>query len=268
MINSDSYKYLMIESAGGIATVTMNRPDVLNAVNLDLHLELERVWGELAEDEDIGAIILTGAGTAFSAGGDIKATAARAGTDYGREYALKVVGRTLKLFNAIVDVPQPVIAAVNGDAIGLGATLAFFADVSVVAQTAKIGDTHTRVGMVAGDGGAVIWPLLIGPNRAKDMLMRGKVFSGIEAERLGLANYTVPAADVMPAAIKIAEEILQRPRWAVRWTKLSVNKMIKQQMNLILDTSIAYEALTMLTHDHAETARAIIEKRKPALKGS
>lgn len=261
------YPHLLIDVDGGIATVSLNRPDTLNAVNSDLHQELEQVWTDLGMDQDVRAIILTGEGRAFSAGGDLRATAARAGTEDGLRYALEVVGKVIRLMNAIIEVPQPLIAAVNGDAIGLGATLAFFADVSVVAQDAKIGDTHVRVGMVAGDGGAVIWPLLIGPNRAKDMLMRGKVFNGIEAERLGLANYVVPREEVMARSRKVAEEVARLPTWAVRWTKRSINRMIKQQMDLILEPSIAFEALTMLTHDHGETAKAILEKRPPKLKG-
>lgn len=259
------YKNLLIDNVDGIATLTLNRPEVLNAVNYDLHTELEHVWEDLGSDPAVRAIVLTGAGPAFSAGGDLRATVSRFGTEEGARYALEVVGRVLRLMKAIIEVPQPLIAAVNGDAIGLGATLAFMADVSVVASDAKIGDTHVRVGLVAGDGGAVIWPLLIGPNRAKDMLMRGKVFTGERAETLGLANYAVPRPEVLARARAIAQDMVSSPIWAVRWTKRVINKMIKQQMELVLEPSIALEALTMLTQDHGESALAIVEKRKPKL---
>ena len=264
---AERYPNLLIGVEAGIATLTLNRPEAMNAVNYDLHDELERVWGDVGRDEAVRAIVLTGAGRAFSAGGDLRLTASRAGTDEGLRYALEVVGRVMRLMNAMLDTPQPVIAAVNGDAIGLGATLAFFADVSVVAEDAKIGDTHVRVGLVAGDGGAVIWPLLIGPNRAKDMLMRGKVFDGIEAERLGLANYVAPRDEVVAQARQVAEEVARLPTWAVRWTKRSINRMIKQQMEMVLEPGVALEALSMLTRDHGECAQAILDKRRPELRG-
>ena len=162
---------------------------------------------------------------------------------------------------------KPIIAAINGDAVGLGATLALFADSTVIADTAKFGDSHVKVGLVAGDGGAVIWPILVGPNRAKEFLMRGKLVSGTEAQAMGLVNHAVPVDQVMEEAMKIARELNALPPLAVRWTKLSVNKYIKQQLNLILDASIAYEMLSINSRDHHEAAKAFLEKRPPVYKG-
>jgi enoyl-CoA hydratase/carnithine racemase len=124
-----------------------------------------------------------------------------------------------------------------------------------------------RIGLVAGDGGTVIWPLLLGPNRAKDMLMRGKVIKGVEAQQMGLVNYVVPVEQVLAKAQEIATEINNLPPLAVRWTKVSVNKMVKQQFNLVADAAIAYEMLTMVSRDHKEAAWAFVEKRKPSFKG-
>ena len=174
---------------------------------------------------------------------------------------------TLRIFEHMLLCPQPIIAAVNGDALGLGFTLALFSDMSIVADDARLGDTHIKVGLVAGDGGAVIWPLLIGPQKAKEYLMRGKVIRGAEAEKLGLVNYAYPKEQVLEEALKVAREIAAQPIWAVRWSKAAVNKQLKAQLNQVLELSIAYESLTMLTHDFAAATRAFANKEKPVFKG-
>lgn len=267
-VDYDRYSFVTVTvDEMGVGTVTMNAPDTLNAVGPEEHRELEEIWVDLARDEKIKVIVFTGAGRAFSAGGDVKRMAARAGTDYGLEYALRVPQNTLRLFEHLLLVPQPIIAAVNGDAIGLGMTVALFSDMSVVAEDARLGDTHVKVGMVAGDGGAVVWPLLVGPQRAKEFLMRGKLLTGAEAAAMGLVNYAHPKDKVLAEAIKIATEIARNPVWAVRWSKAAVNKQLKAQLNQILELSIAYESLTMLTHDYKEAATAFAEKRKPDFKG-
>jgi enoyl-CoA hydratase len=266
-MNYESYKYLRIERDAGIATLTLNQPDNRNAIHAEMHAELEKVWLELAEDKEVNVIVFTGAGKFFSAGGDIKRMASRWGTDEGWRFSLEVPAATRRMFQNILEVSQPIICAVNGDAVGLGATLALFSDVSVISETAKFGDTHVKVGLVAGDGGAVVWPLLIGPNRAKEFLMRGRLVSGAEAHQLNLVNHQAPADQVMDKAMEIARELAAMPPLAVRWTKLSVNKWLKQQLNLVLDASIAYEMLSMNSKDHHEAAMAFIEKRKPEFKG-
>ncbi|MBV9841026.1 MAG: enoyl-CoA hydratase/isomerase family protein [Sphingomonadaceae bacterium] len=266
-VDYSKYEYLTVAKIDGIATVTFNRPDARNAISPEVHKEIEYIWTDLARDPEITVIVLTGAGKAFSAGGDIKRMAERAGTEFGLQYALAVPLNTLRIYEHMALTPQPIIAAVNGDAIGLGLTLALFSDISIVADDAKLGDTHVRVGMVAGDGGCVIWPLLIGVQKAKEYLMRGKLFSGAEAAEMGLVNYAEPKDQVLEKAMEIARELVSLPKQAVSWTKQAVNKTVKQQMNLTLDTSIAYESLTMLTHDYKEAANAMVEKRRPSFRG-
>lgn len=263
----EHYKHLKIEKQGSIAIVTLNRPEHRNAMPPEGQQELEAIWPQLGSDESINAIILTGAGKAFSAGGDIHAMINRHGTEEGFKYTLTQPASSKLLLQNILDVPQPIIAAVNGDAVGLGATLALFADVSVIAENAKFGDTHTKVGLVAGDGGSVIWPLLIGANRAKEFLMLGRLVSGTECANMGLINHAAPADQVLDKAMEIAQKLAEMAPWAVRWTKLSVNKAIKQQMELLLDSAIAFEMLTMNSQDHLEAAKAFAEKRKPVFKG-
>lgn len=266
-ISYEKYQFIEVRNDDGIATVTLNRPELLNAINPEVHAELEDLFVDISRDESIKVVILTGAGKAFSAGGDIKRMAERAGTQHGLEYSLRVPQKTMRIYNALLDVEQPIIAAVNGDAIGLGANIALFCDISVVSETAKLGDTHVKVGLVAGDGGAIIWPLLLGPQKAKEFLMRGMLVKGAEAARIGLVNHAVPAEEVLSRAKEIAQELAALPKWAVRWTKMSMNKAIRRDLNLALDTSITYEALSMQTYDYAEAARAFAEKRKPEFKG-
>ncbi|MES2534930.1 MAG: enoyl-CoA hydratase-related protein [Pseudomonadota bacterium] len=266
-IDYDRYEHLKIEKRGKIAILTLNRPDQRNALNPAAQLELEHVWLDLASDTEVNAIILTGAGKAFSAGGDIRSMIDRFGTVEGFQFTLNVPGGTKRLLQNILDVPQPIIAAVNGDAIGLGATLALFSDVSIISDTAKFGDTHVKVGLVAGDGGTVIWPMLIGANRAKEFLMLGRLASGAECAQMGLINHAVPREQVMDKALEMANQLAEMPIWAVRWTKLSINKSIKDQLNLLLDAAIAFEMLSMNTQDHNEAARAFFEKRSPEFKG-
>ncbi len=267
-VSYDHYTFIKVSvDDNGVATVMFNNPDKLNSIGPEEHREVEDIWLDLARDESIKTIVLTGAGRAFSAGGDVKRMAQRAGTQFGLEYALRVPQNTLRIFEHMLLVPQPIIAAVNGDAIGLGMTLALFADMSVVADDARLGDTHVKVGLVAGDGGAVIWPLLVGPQRAKEFLMRGKLLKGAEAASLGLINHAFPKDDVLAEATKIATEIAANPVWAVRWSKAAVNKQLKAQLGQILELSIAYESLTMLTEDYKEATNAFANKQTPQFKG-
>jgi len=267
-MNYNDYEYLKVETVDRVATLTINRPDVLNAVNSRMHHEIEQIWLDLAADQDVNAIIFTGAGRAFCAGGDVKGMAAGqlvgggpGGDRFNRGPITAANGR--RIVENMLDVEQPIIGAINGDAIGLGATLALLCDITVVSEKARFADTHVKVGVVAGDGGAVIWPVLIGPHRAKEFLMRGNFMNGAEAGRIGMVNYAVPVEQVMPRARELAQELADGPTWAIRWSKLSVNKWLKHQANLILDASLAYEMMTFKTEDHKEAVKAFVEKRKP-----
>jgi len=265
-MNYSKYDALIVEVADGIGTVTMNQPESRNAVTGKLHDQLQDIWLDIARDERIRVVILTGAGKVFSAGGDIKKFAERAGTVEGRRHNLRTPGNTRRLWQNLLDLEQPVIAAINGDAMGFGANLALMCDTTVMSESARIADSHVKMGIVAGDGGAVIWPLLIGPNLAKDFLLRGRIATAAEAKEIRLVNHVVPADQVLAEARKIAQEMAALPIWAIRWTKLSVNKQIRDQFNLVLDASIAFEMLTMETSDFGEAARAFLEKRKPDFK--
>lgn len=259
------YESIAVQREGSLLTATFNRAENLNAFDATLHHDLEEFFGAVAHDQEVNAIILTGAGRAFSAGGDVKGMKARADNP-GSTLTRSMLGPK-RLIQNLLDVQQPIIAAVNGDAIGLGATVALFCDIVVANESARFADTHVKVGIVAGDGGAVIWPHLVGINKAKEYLMRGNLIRGSEAERIGLVNYALPADQVMPKARELAEELANGATWAIRWTKSSVNKILRERMNLILDTSLAYEWLSFQTEDHREAATAFVEKRRPTFSG-
>jgi len=250
-----SYTYLLVDKRpSGVAVVTMNRPEILNAVNWGMHDELERVFVDLDSDKDVRAIVLTGAGRGFCSGGDQKTL------DKGTIPSATRGGR--HLIRNILEVEAPIIAAVNGAAVGLGATLALMCDIVFAHSSARFADTHVTAGVVAGDGGAVIWPLLIGPARAKHYLMTGDFISAEKAAAIGLINEVVTGRDVRDHAIEYAEMLASGPRDAIVWTKYSVNKIIKEYTHLLLDTSTALETLTFASPERREAVAAFAEKRK------
>lgn len=263
----DVSTFISLSVEEGVATLTMNAPETLNAITMDRHHALERSFREIGRRDDIRAVVFTGAGRAFSAGGDIKKMANEAGSLDTLRTALALPRDGVRLVRELLSIPQPVVAAVNGDAIGLGLTLALFCDLGVVANDAKLGDTHVKVGLVAGDGGAVIWPLLVGMQRAKNFLLRGRLLTGVEAVAMNLFSEAAERADVLAKAHSIARELAGLPIWALRLSKAALNKQIEQQLNLVLDTSLAFEAMSMITQDYAEAARAFAERRKPEFKG-
>jgi enoyl-CoA hydratase/carnithine racemase len=261
------YRTIIVEKASKVATITLNRPDRLNAVGDGMHEELEDVFGRLNGDPDVNAVLLTGAGRAFCAGGDISTMGGEGDSGPRPAAQISMSRGPRRLILNILEVEAPIVVAMNGDAVGLGATLALFGDIIVASESARIGDTHVRIGLVAGDGGAVIWPLMVGVHKAKEALLLGELIPAREAERIGLFNHVVPADEVLPKARELAERLAAGPTWAVRWTKSSINKLVRERMNLILDTSLAFEALTVTTEDHREAAQAWMEKRKPDFQG-
>jgi enoyl-CoA hydratase len=250
-----NYETLAVSQNGPVLTVKLSRPQALNAVSGAMHTELSRVFAEIAADQTVDAVVLTGEGRAFSAGGDL-------------EWFRNITGEQLdllfvearKIIVDLVDLPQPIIAAVNGVAAGLGATLALFCDVVYAAEGARIADPHVRIGVTAGDGGAAIWPLLVGPARAKEYLMTGDALSATEAERIGLVNKVLPANEVLPAAQALALRLAGGSRLAVRSTKLSVNKLVRDAVNLVLDASLALEKECFSTPYHKQAIEAFAKK--------
>lgn len=257
-----AYDHLAVTIEGGVATVTINRPEVLNGLHPAAHVEMERVWGELGEDDDVRVAILTGAGRAFCAGGDLKDMQARLSVDPAGGSGISAAGGRRIIYN-LLDFEKPLIAAVNGHAIGLGATLALLCDVVIASDEALFGDPHITIGLVPGDGGLAAWTVLAGPNRAKEYMMLGSMASAADAERLGLVNHVVPADDVMPVAQAMAERLAGGPQLALRGTKIAINTWIKAQFSSLFEVSLAAELQSMAHPDFAEGVQAAIDKRPP-----
>lgn len=259
-MNYDSYSCIRIERAGRVLTLTINRPEVLNAVNAALHEELSRIFYDVAGDAETDVIVLTGAGRAFCAGGDIDWM--QEGIDRPESFEETAV-EAKKIIFGLLDCEKPIICRMNGDAVGLGATIALFCDIIIAADTARVGDPHVRVGLVAGDGGAVIWPQLIGFARAKEFLMTGDLIGAVEAARIGLINHAVPAAELDSKVGAVAGKLANGATKAIRWSKVAVNIPLRQLAHSMMDASLAYEMMSNRTPDHSEAVAAFGEKRKP-----
>ena len=262
--SADEFNTLTVDVEGAVCVVTLNMPESLNTITLDMHDELTRVWPVVSELEAIRCVILTGAGRAFTAGGDVKAMSEG---EFVEAPGHSMFTADRDLIYGFLSVPCPVVSAINGDCIGLGASLALMSDFSVMADDARIGDPHVRVGLVAGDGGVPIWPLLVGLNRAKEALLLGRLYPASEAKAMGLIGSVCPRDDVMPEARRLAEEIAALPPLAVQWTKLSLNKILRLALEQSFDTSAALEMLTFMSQDHIRAAKAFVNKTTPHFEG-
>lgn len=247
----------------GVGLLTLNRPESLNAMGGQVMPLLARLLEQCAHDPGVRAVVLTGAGRAFCAGGDVKEMGSGPDPRPGGIFD----SGARQLVAKMLSVEHPIVGALNGDAVGLGATLALLCDVIFMADTARIGDTHVRVGLVPGDGGAVIWPLLVGPSRAKEYLMTGDLIPAAEAERIGLVNHVVPADKVLEEALAFAGRLANGPSLAIRFTKLSVQRMVQRNVLNSLDMSLALEAMTGHSRDYSEATTAFSEKRRPNFEG-
>ncbi len=261
---TDEFRTLTVDVEGTLCTVTLNKPDSLNTITLEMHDELTRVWPVVAALDGIRCVILTGAGRAFTAGGDVKAMSEG---KFVQPPAHEMFTADRNLIHGFLSVPCPVVAAINGDCIGLGASLALMSDFSVMADDARIGDPHVRVGLVAGDGGVPIWPLLVGLNKAKEALLLGTLYSASEAQEMGLVRTVCAKDDVVSEARRLAEQISALPPLAVRWTKLSLNKILRLAVEQTLDASAALEMLTFMSQDHLSATKGFVDKTTPDFEG-
>lgn len=231
-----NYKYILVERVGKILRLTLNRPERLNAVTPEMHTELANIFRDVRYDREAAVVTLTGAGRGFCAGADIKAP-----LPTEKEQMDIVFREAREILVNILEIDQPIISAVNGPATGLGATLALFPDIVIASDRARIGDTHVKVGLAAGDGGAVIWPLLIGVNRAKELLMTGRILTALEAKEIGLVNHVVPHDDLDGKVMEMAMELANGHQSAIRSTKKAVNLYIKWMLNQVFDYSCVME---------------------------
>lgn len=259
MVDYGTYQHLLVEKTNGIALLTMNRPEVYNATNARLHYELGRIWLDIGDDVEVRVAVITGAGKAFSAGGDLDMIAGFVGDP-------AVIATTMKEASDIVynmlNLDKPVISAINGIAVGAGLAVALLADISIASEDARFTDGHIRLGVGAGDHSVIIWPLLCGMARAKRYLLTADFLDAKEAERIGLISMVVPAADLMPTAMAFAEKLAQGPQPAIRWTKRALNQWLRM-LGPAFDYSLATEMLGFFGPDVSEGLQALQEKRPP-----
>ncbi len=272
MLRQENYETIQIEKDGGVAILTLNRPERLNAVNGAMHSELTTIWLDLQADPDVRAAVLTGAGRAFCAGGDFGgggdfASGGAGGVHVPSKTGMSMMQEARRIVDNMLDCEKPIVAAVNGAAAGLGATIALLCDVVIASRNARIGDPHVKMGITAGDGGAVIWPLLIGVNKAKQMLMTGDLWTADEAFQMGLLNKVVDEGKALEEGLAFARRLAAGAPFAVQSSKVSVNKFIKMVSNLVLPLSLALEETSMTKSDHREAVKAFQEKREANFTG-
>ena len=254
-----TYEHLLFERPqDGVLLITISRPERFNATNARLHTELTYVWRDVEADPETRVAVITGKGSDFSAGGDLDLF-----DELGNFEAIaQIAAEASDLVLNIVNCPKPIISAINGPAVGAGLAAAFMADISVIAEDARVTDGHLRIGVGAGDHAAIIWPLLCGMAKAKYLLMTAEFVDGREAERIGLVSRCEPAERVVPVALEIAGRLAAGPQHALRWTKRTLNHWLRVATPTF-DASLAYEMLCFLGEDMHEGLAAIREKREP-----
>ncbi|MFJ8021823.1 enoyl-CoA hydratase/isomerase family protein [Streptomyces sp. NPDC096311] len=249
---------LVVTAVGPVRMVELNRPEQLNAMSEELHTGLASVWDEIAADPEARAIVLTGRGRAFSAGGnfDIMTRVQR-----DRAFREQNVEEARRIITGLVRCPLPVIAAVNGPAVGLGCSLALLSDLVLIADDTYVADPHVQVGLVAGDGGAYVLPLLVGLTRAKELLFLGDRVSAEDAVRLGIANRAVPRDKLLDEAMDLAGRLAALPAQALRETKRAVNRHLEQALDTVMEPALLAERDTMHGPDHIAAVEKIIASR-------
>lgn len=259
-----AYRAIRFERIRDVLRVTLAHPDdERNAVDALLHEELARLFRDLKRETRARAVVLTGRGRAFSAGGSFDWFPQLEGLE-----ALEALRRDARqMVWDLLDVEVPIVAALNGPAVGLGASLALLCDAIFMAEHATLVDPHVRVGLVAGDGGTAIWPLVLGPARAKRFLLTGDPVTAAEAERIGLATHVTASDALQDEALAFAEQLARGAPLAIRYTKLAVNKLVKDALNIAFDAATALEIVTFQSEDHREALAAIREKRPPRFTG-
>lgn len=249
---------------GHILRVTLNDPDNLNVLDENSERAFRALFEAIQLDDEIRVVVLTGTGSAFNAGGNVGLN-----LDYNasRKLASIVLGNARRIVTSMLDCEKPILAKINGDAVGLGATLSLLCDMTFMVDTARIGDPHIKVGLVAGDGGALIWPLLIGYARAKQYLLSGDLLTASEAAAIGLVNFAVPADELDALVDKWANRLARSAPHAIQGTKAAINAGLKLNAAAVLDYGISREAISISSKDLVEAVNAFYEKRRPEFQG-
>jgi 2-(1,2-epoxy-1,2-dihydrophenyl)acetyl-CoA isomerase len=262
---------IRLEKNGPIAVLTLNRPDAMNALGEPGDGEaVAAACAEINSDSSIRCAILTGAGKGFSAGGNVKAMQNRTGAFGGDPATVRngYRGNVHMIVNALFNLETPLVAAVNGAAIGLGCDVACMADIRISSDTAKFGVTFLKLGLIPGDGGAWLLPRVVGFSRACELLFTGDVIDAATALEWGLVSRVVPSDQLMPEAMALAEKISKQPPGALRLAKTLLRQGQTASYSTVMEMSAAAQALMHHTRDHEEGVAAILEKREPRFTGA
>jgi len=255
-----AYSKLKIDyPAQSVLRITFDRPETYNSVDAETHTQITHIWRDINEDHDVNAIIVTGAGKAFSAGGDFELIKSIMNDPVLRMSTWK---EAKDLVYNVINCSKPIISAINGVAVGAGLVVGILADISICGKSARIVDGHTRLGVAAGDVACIIWPLLCGLAKAKYYLMTCKPLSGEEAERIGLVSLCVEDADLQRVALETAQDLADGAQSAIRWTKYALNNWLRVN-GPMFDTSTALEMLGFTGSEAREGLASHLEKRKP-----
>jgi enoyl-CoA hydratase len=262
-LNYETYSALRIERRGRILVITLDNPP-MNAITPKMHEELSRIFGDINHDPEVGVVVLTGAGDrAFSAGGDIDNMIRRIETADHAAWTRSVT-EARHIVNGVLRLERPLICRINGHAMGLGSTLAVLGDFSYMPAKARIADTHVKMGLTAGDGGALIWPLLMGFTKARQYLLTGEAMTGAQAAELGLISEAVETLEALDARVWArAEALAAGPSLAINTTKMAINLVLRGLSGEMIDTHLGLETLTAWSADHREAAHAFRDKREP-----
>ncbi len=252
--NYDLPDVLTVTGSGPVRTVTINRPGELNAVNEALHWALANVWRQLTADPAAKVVVVTGAGRAFSAGGDLDWITSFLDDPVAREESLR---EGAQIIEEMLRFPLPVIAAVNGPAMGLGASVAVLSDVVLMSRSAYLADPHVSVGLVAGDGGAAFWPLLTPLLRSRVYLYTGDRIDAPTAVDLGLATSVSEPENLLDDASRLAQRLAAQPAPALRATKRVANMYLSQALSGAMQAGFAAESVTMCSPEHRERLLAL-----------
>ncbi len=223
---SDYQQLAVTRRDNGVLLITLNRPEKYNAADEGMHTELANIWKDVAADPQTRVAVITGAGKAFSAGGDLAMVERMAG-DYDR--VSHMLGEMSDLVYNMINCDKPIVSAINGVAVGAGAVAALLADVAIIAEDARIGDGHVKLGVAAGDHAAIIWPLLAGTAKAKYYLMTGEMIGGIEAERIGMVAKALPREEVLDEALRIADNLATGAQQAIRADQACAQQLVAQR---------------------------------------
>jgi enoyl-CoA hydratase len=263
-LDPSRYQAIKVTTSEGVATLSLNNPARRNAVTREMHGELERIWDDVDADEEVRVVILTGEAGTFCAGTDLGVQQKH--NEEGRKGRPRTRAAR-RIFWNMLDCETPIIAKVRGYAYGLGVNIALACDIVFAAEGARFCDSHVKMGIAPGDGGAALWPFLIGFARAKEFLMTGEPIEARRAAEIGLINYCLADGELDEAVQVMARKLADGAPLAISYGKLAVNAMLKQLVAGAFETSLAYDQLTLYTQDHKEGANAFMQKRKPKFQG-